>query len=44
LSFSNPAVRKAALIDLGMQVLARGEWRMVAALTRIIQARGWRHE
>jgi hypothetical protein len=44
LSFSSPAARKAALVALGLQALTRGDWFIVAAITRIIQARGWRHE
>jgi hypothetical protein len=44
LSFSSPAARKAALIDIGMQALTHGEWLIVAALTRILRERGLAHE
>jgi hypothetical protein len=35
--------RKAALVELGTWILARGEWRIVHALTRILQREGLRH-
>jgi hypothetical protein len=35
--------QKATLVDLGLGCLARGEWTMVAAITRIIRARRWCH-
>jgi hypothetical protein len=34
---------KARLVDLGLACLARGEWQMVAVITRLIERRGWRH-
>lgn len=42
--FSTSADYKSALVDLGAYALARGQWAMVVAITRIIAARGWRHE
>jgi hypothetical protein len=38
------ADRKGALVDIGLWSLADGQWSMIMALTRIIEARGWRHE
>jgi hypothetical protein len=38
-----PAKRKAQLIILGLTCLSRGEWRMVMAITHLIQRRGWSH-
>ena len=38
-----PAKRKAQLVNLGLAWLSHGEWAMVAAITRLIQERGWRH-
>ena len=35
--------KKTTLVDLGLACLVRGEWIMVAAITRIILARRWRH-
>jgi hypothetical protein len=43
-SLPSPADYKSTLIDLGMQALSRGEWLIVAALPRIVQARGLGHE
>jgi hypothetical protein len=34
---------KERLVNLGLACLARGEWGIVAAITRLIQQRGWRH-
>jgi hypothetical protein len=42
-NITTPADYKAALVDLGAYALARGEWGLVAAPTRIIAARRWRH-
>jgi hypothetical protein len=39
-----PIIRdKSRLVDLGLACLARGEWGIVAAITRLIQRRGWRY-
>jgi hypothetical protein len=35
--------RKSALVGIGLYALAHGEWVMVAAITRLIQGRGWSH-
>jgi hypothetical protein len=35
---------KAALADVGLYALTRGEWQMVMAITRMIQERGWSRE
>jgi hypothetical protein len=37
-------LQKAKLVDLGLIALSRGEWRMVAAITRLLQKRGWCYE
>ena len=38
-----PSRRKSRLVDLGAVFLARGEMGIVAAITLILQNRGWRH-
>jgi hypothetical protein len=43
-TLATPADSKAALVDLGGYALARGDWLIVKAITRIIEARGWQHE
>ena len=36
--------RKAQLVDLGLWCLSRGEWRIVQALTCLVQREGLKHE
>ena len=36
--------RKASLVDLGLWGLSRGEWRIVQALTCLVQREGLTHE
>jgi hypothetical protein len=36
-------LEKSKLVDGGMIALARGEWQMVMAITRLLQRRGWSH-
>ena len=38
------ARKKAVLVGLGLSCLARGEWRMAMALTRLIRERELSHE
>ena len=38
-----PSRRKTKLVDLGAVFLARGEMSLVAAVTKVIEKRGWRH-
>jgi hypothetical protein len=40
---SVPVYQKAKLVNLGLYALSRGEWQMVAAITRLIKRRGWMH-
>jgi hypothetical protein len=39
----SPIPDQSMLVDLSLVCLARGEWAMVTAITRLIQRRGWRH-
>ena len=41
---SQTAQQKAALVDLGLQCLSRGEWSMAMAISRLIRERGLSHE
>jgi hypothetical protein len=36
-------LQKANLVDLGLYLLARGEWQLVLAITRLIEKGGMRH-
>jgi hypothetical protein len=44
LMLATPANHKAALVHIGLYALARGRWRMVAAISEIIRAKELRHE
>jgi hypothetical protein len=35
--------KKSALVGIGLYALSHGEWTMVAAITCLIERRGWRH-
>lgn len=37
------ADHKARLVNVGRYALSHGDWALVASITRLIQARGWRH-
>jgi hypothetical protein len=39
----SPQAQKVKLINIGLACLARDAWDIVAAITRLIQRREWRH-
>jgi hypothetical protein len=38
-----PPHKKSAFVDLGLYALGRGDWAIVAAITRLTRERGWSH-